>query len=124
MRRLLVFAVLLFALPAHAVDIDWVLVGNAGNAADTDTNCLAANCGSVSYDYLISKYEITNAQYAEFLNAKAASDPLNLYEMQMGSDAIFGGIEWSYPGLVDSFRSVVRCSEGRSPDGEAQEVRA
>jgi formylglycine-generating enzyme required for sulfatase activity len=113
MRRLLVFAVLLFALPAHAVDIDWVLVGNAGNAADTDTNCLAANCGSVSYDYLISKYEITNAQYAEFLNAKAASDPLNLYEMQMGSDAVFGGIERS--GVSGSYTYTVKAGFANKP---------
>jgi len=34
------------------------------------------------------------------------------------------GTDWSCPVLVDSFRSVVRCSDGRSPDGEAKEVRA
>ena len=44
------------------------------------------------YAYYISKYEVTNAQYAEFLNAKAASDPLGLYNASMGSDATFGGI--------------------------------
>jgi hypothetical protein len=35
MRRLLVFAALLFSLPAQAVTIDWVPVGNPNNLADT-----------------------------------------------------------------------------------------
>ena len=55
------------------VTIDWVTVGNAGNAADT------TGYGAVSYNYQIGKYEVTNAQYAEFLNAKAATDSYNLY---------------------------------------------
>jgi formylglycine-generating enzyme required for sulfatase activity len=71
--------------PAAAVTIDWVLVGDPGNAADTATNCYAADCGSVGYEYSISRYEVTNAQYAEFLNAKAASDPLELYDTRMGT---------------------------------------
>ena len=79
--------------PSAAVTIDWVAIGNPGNAADTpSSNCYAASCGSVSYSYYISKYEVTNAQYAEFLNAKAASDPLGLYNTSMGSNATFGGI--------------------------------
>lgn len=82
----------LLATPASAVTIDWVLVGDPGNAPDTSsTNCFAADCGSVSYAYYISKYEVTNAQYAEFLNAKAAADPLALYNTNMGSNAQ-GGI--------------------------------
>ena len=52
---------------------EWVYVGDpAGNPPDTASNCFAANCGSVPYAYRISKYEVTNAQYA-ILNAKAAS---------------------------------------------------
>jgi formylglycine-generating enzyme required for sulfatase activity len=35
--------------------------------------------------YKISKSEVTNAQYAEFLNAVAASDPNGLYNTDMGS---------------------------------------
>ena len=85
MRRILVLAALLVALPAGAVNIDWVAVGDPGNPADTAANCLRGrDCGSVPYDYAISKYEVTNAQYAEFLNAKAASDPLGLYNTEHG----------------------------------------
>jgi hypothetical protein len=92
MRRLLVLVALFFSLPAQAVTIDWVPVGNPNNTADTLTNCWGANCGSVDHAYYISKYEVTNAQYTEFLNAKAASDPLGLYLVFMGSDPTFGGI--------------------------------
>jgi formylglycine-generating enzyme required for sulfatase activity len=94
MRQLLLLAVLLGALPVGAVDIEWVPIGDPGNPPDDAANChYSANCGSVDHDYSIAKYEVTNAQYAELLNAKAASDPLGLYSMGMGSDALFGGIE-------------------------------
>jgi formylglycine-generating enzyme required for sulfatase activity len=95
---LLLLAALLVALSAGAVEIEWVLVGDPGNPPDTAANCLndAPDCGSVDHAYYISKYEITNAQYAEFLNAVAgAADPDrfdSLYDRQMGSDDLFGGI--------------------------------
>jgi formylglycine-generating enzyme required for sulfatase activity len=72
-------------LPAHAeVTIDWVTVGDPGNAAD-DTGF-----GAVAYTYQIGKYEVTNAQYAAFLNAVAATDTYSLYNTSMGSG--IGGI--------------------------------
>ena len=69
---------------AQAVTIDWVTVGDPGNAADD------AGYGSVDITYLIGKYEVTNAQYAEFLNAVAATDTYGLYSIGMGSG--YGGI--------------------------------
>ena len=114
MRRLLVLVALFFSLPAQAITIDWVPIGNAGNAADTpSTNCFAADCGSVAYDYWISKYEVTNTQYAEFLNAKAASDPLGLYNPNMDSDAIFGGITRS--GVSGSFTYTAKAGFANKP---------
>jgi sulfatase modifying factor 1 len=94
MRSLPLVAALLVALPAGAVNIQYVAVRDANNPPDTATNCLDAppDCGSVPYDYAIGKYEVTNGQYAEFLNAVAASDPLALYSPSMGSDATAGGI--------------------------------
>jgi len=74
----------LLALPAHAVTIDWVTVGDPGNLAD-DTGY-----GGVDYVYFISKHETTNVQYAEFLNAVADTDTYGLYDTSMGSG--FGGI--------------------------------
>jgi formylglycine-generating enzyme required for sulfatase activity len=101
------------AAPAMAVTIDWVTVGNPGNAADTPSNCYAASCGSVSYSYYISKYEVTNAQYAEFLNAKAAADPLGLYHPNMGADATFGGITRS--GVSGSYTYAVNAGFANKP---------
>ena len=89
MHWLLVLVSLVFALDARAVTIDWAAVGNPGNAPDTATNCYAANCGAVAEVYRISKYEITNAQYAAFLNAVAVpDDPFGLYDSSMSISAL------------------------------------
>ena len=86
--------VTLFALcccaPALAqVTFDFRPVGFAGNAPDPETGF-----GSVGYAYEISSAEVTNAQYVQFLNAKAQSDPFGLYTPLM--NAFFdGGIERS-----------------------------
>ena len=74
---------------AHAVTIEWVSVGDPGNSGDPQESCF--NCspgtsfGAVPYTYQISKYETTNGQYAEFLNAVATTDTYDLYSMSMGS---------------------------------------
>jgi formylglycine-generating enzyme required for sulfatase activity len=47
--------------------------------------------GAVSYTYYISTYEVTAAQYTEFLNAKAASDPYGLYSTEMADERHDGG---------------------------------
>ncbi len=76
------FFVLCWVVPRNglAVTIPTVPVGNPGNLPDT------TGYGSVSYHYRIGTTEVTNTQYAEFLNAKAASDPLGLYSTYMYSD--------------------------------------
>ncbi len=67
----------LFALqPASAVTIQWSAVGDPGNAADPATGSLY---GAVAYNYSIDKYEVTDSQYAAFLNAVAATDTYGLY---------------------------------------------
>ena len=75
------------AAPA-AVNIDFVTVGNAGNAADPKTGY-----GAVAYDYKIAKNETTLSQYAGFLNAVAAADVYGLYNTRMASEAAVAGIE-------------------------------
>ena len=80
--------------PALAVvNIEWVSVGNAGNAADTQImNGLfgdyTTGYGSVGYAYNIGKYEVTNAQYVDFLNAKGGSNSAGIYNANMGSYGI------------------------------------
>jgi sulfatase modifying factor 1 len=67
------------------ITIPTVPIGNPGNAPDPTTGF-----GSVAYIYFIGTTEVTNAQYTAFLNAKAASDPFNLYNTNMAG--AFGGI--------------------------------
>jgi formylglycine-generating enzyme len=88
MRTALLLVVVLVQ-PVKAVSIETVSVGDPGNAAQ------ANGFGRVDYEYRIGKYEVTNDQYVEFLNAKAGgTDPLNLYDpMLMGSTAFRGGID-------------------------------
>lgn len=66
---------------AQQVGIFSVLVGNPGNAANTDGR------GSVATNFAISQFEITNDQYARFLNSVATdSDPNGLWDVLMGGD--------------------------------------
>ena len=60
-------------------------IGNPGNAKDQPYLDPDMYVGAVSYTYQISTYEITVAQYTDFLNHKAASDPYGLYHQDMGS---------------------------------------
>lgn len=89
---------LLIASSASAVTMDWTPIGNPGNPADTEvmTCCSAyigtSGFGSVPYDYAIGTYEVTNAQYTEFLNAIAADDPNALYNAKMATTGPLGGI--------------------------------
>jgi formylglycine-generating enzyme required for sulfatase activity len=99
---------LLIASSASAVSIDWTPIGNPGNACDPQPQgCF----GAVAYSYRIGTYEVTNAQYAEFLNAKAASDPLGLYSPSMALG--FGGITRS--GVSGSFTYATIAGRGEMP---------
>lgn len=105
-------AVSLTAATASAeVFFDWVTVGNAGNAADPLNSGTFSGIGAVSYEYRIAKYEVTNAQYAEFLNAVAATDPNALYSPGMAST--YGGITRS--GLSGSYTYSVKTNMADKP---------
>lgn len=56
-----------FQMPAGMRSLETVSVGDPGNPPDDN------GFGSVPYAYKIGKFEVTTAQYAEFLNAKAKS---------------------------------------------------
>ncbi|MDB5322123.1 MAG: hypothetical protein JWN40_3754 [Phycisphaerales bacterium] len=94
------------AAASATVTLDTVTVGNPGNAND------ATGFGSVGYAYQINRYEVTNSQYAEFLTAKATSDPLGLYNTNMSSGAA-GGITRS--GSSPGFTYAVKSGRGNQP---------
>src|SRR5262245_4443073 len=87
------------AQPAAAVNMAWSNVGNPGNPADTKVMMTdgTSGYGSVGYNYRIGTYDVTNAQYTEFLNAKdpTGANTRNLYWSQMGSDPVNGGIQYN-----------------------------
>ena len=98
-----------FEVQAAPVTFDWATVGNPGNADDTH----GAGYGGVAYSYRISKTEVTNDQYTEFLNAvdPTAANSLNLFSSHMADD--LGGIENT--GTTDGSRYVARAGREQNP---------
>jgi formylglycine-generating enzyme required for sulfatase activity len=101
-----------------SVTMDWVNVGNAGNAADTaDGDAFTTGVqryGAVGYTYQIGKYEVTNAQYGAFLNAAAKTDSYGLYNSNMADlgitrDGDLGSYTYSVTGGMEN-RPVVYVS--------------
>jgi formylglycine-generating enzyme required for sulfatase activity len=66
-----------FQMPNNQTSLEFVTVGNAGNDPDTNGH------GSVDYTFRMGTYEVTAAQYCQFLNAVAKSDPYGLYNISM-----------------------------------------
>lgn len=105
--------------PAAAVSFDWAYVGNAGNAGELTGNGFCCSgpevlVGAVAYNYAISKTEVTNAQYAAFLNAvdPTGGNSLALYNPEMAAN--FGGIELqAAKALGDKF--VVKSGREQNP---------
>jgi formylglycine-generating enzyme required for sulfatase activity len=101
------------AVPAHAVTIDLVTVGNPGNAADTTG---APNpAGAVAISFQIMKFEFTNQQYTDFLNSVDANgtNPKSVYNTRMGSNAR-GGISFT-SGAASGSKYAVRSNMGDKP---------
>jgi len=84
---------------ADAITIDWTPIGDPGNLPDTlrMTTDGTSGYGAVGYAYNIGTYEVTNAQYAEFLNAKdpAGTDLRHLYNPEMSVFGDGGGINFN-----------------------------
>jgi formylglycine-generating enzyme required for sulfatase activity len=111
------FVVGLTSSVSASVTIDWVTIGNPGNAAQSVANrthsfgASSDGYGAVANTFRISRNETTLADYAAFLNAKAASDPYNLYNPSIGSDANIAGITRS--GSSGSYSYTVTGSGAR-----------
>jgi len=93
-RRLATFALVALLVatlpaPAHAVTIEWVTVRDPGNVADH------TGYGAVADSFQIMKYEWTNSQYVDFLNAvdPDGTNPNLVYHTMMGTEAR-GGISF------------------------------
>jgi hypothetical protein len=94
------------------VTFDWVTVGNPGNAPDPLNVAYRPRIGSVPYVYRIAKYEVTNDQYAEFLNAVAVTDAYGLYDPSVVNDPRVGILQ---SGNSGSFAYSVKANMGNKP---------
>ncbi|HME68324.1 MAG TPA: SUMF1/EgtB/PvdO family nonheme iron enzyme [Myxococcota bacterium] len=92
------------------------LPDGSGPRPHTASNCFGANCGSVPYTYYISKYDTTNAQYAEFLNAvdPGGSNALTLWNPNMQTDTNDGGISF-VSGNASGSKYVVNSGFANDP---------
>jgi formylglycine-generating enzyme required for sulfatase activity len=68
-----------------SASLDFVTVGNPGNAADTTVmHDGTTGYGAVPNTYQMGKYDVTVGQYCQFLNAMAkTADPYGLYNFNM-----------------------------------------
>ena len=107
------------------VDFAWLTVGNPRNAADYPTGR-----GRVVDPYRIAAHEVTNDQYAEFLNAVAASDSNSLFNSGMditrtgssgsfnySANAGFGSKPVNYVSFFDAMRFVNWLENGQGSGG-------
>lgn len=60
------------ATVVQGINIDFVTIGNAGNAGDTRAEANPNGAGAVAYNYQIGKYEVTNGQWETFVSAAGA----------------------------------------------------
>jgi len=66
----------------QGIAIDFLTIGNPGNPGDTRPEANPSGCGSVGYTYQIGKYEVTNAQWYDFVTAAGAptGNPSSAYD--------------------------------------------
>jgi formylglycine-generating enzyme len=122
---LAVFAVLavgsaradLFHMPAGQKSIEFVTVGDPGNAGEQSRLVSAGDSkyyGDVAYTYQIGKYDVTVAQYCEFLNAVAKTDTYGLYNPTMAVQT----------GSTQSFYPTMAIAQNGSPGSYSYSITA
>lgn len=95
------------------VAFDWATVGNPGNAPDSLPQ---GPIGAVEYVFQISKFEVTNGQYAEFLNAvdPTGANLFGLYDANMTTNAAGGGITFNRR-AADGLKYSTQAGKGNKP---------
>jgi formylglycine-generating enzyme required for sulfatase activity len=105
----------LLAVPARAVTIDWVTVGDPGNAYDTINTGTNPNYGAVADSFQIMKFEFTNQQYTDFLNSvdPNGTNPNSVYSESGQGGTTRGGI--TNTGTTNGSRYAVKPDMGNKP---------
>ena len=94
------FAIASVATSLFGQTISYRTINNSGNANS------AAGMGGVPYVYQIGTNEVTNTQYAAFLNTVGRTNPNGIYNVNMGSNTL-GGI--TQAGATGSFTYAVKA---------------
>jgi formylglycine-generating enzyme required for sulfatase activity len=112
---------LVFApLVASAITIDWVTVGDPGNAANPlDGDILTPGVqsfGAVDHSYMIGKYDVTWNQYVAFLNSNdpTGDNLLGLYFDGFSSVVYNGGINYD-PNAINGAKYSAMDGRGNRP---------
>ena len=94
-------------LNAVALTMDFVTVGNPGNASDPANSGSVPGIGTVNDIFGIATYEVTNSQYVEFLNSVdlTGANSVGLYDPGMTTDPR-GGIVFTFTASVGSKFSI------------------
>lgn len=87
--------------------------GNVGEFSGAGAGGQGPNrvCGAVGYGYRIGKFEVTAAQYCDFLNHKAVTDVHGLYESRMSED----GCSIRRSGTSGSYSYAVTTESANKP---------
>lgn len=82
-----------FGVGANSFQIDFVDIGSAGNAPDTDPNAqpISNTLGSVSYEYSIAKYEVSEVMITKF----NASQSLQITTNNRGENKPATSVSWN-----------------------------
>lgn len=98
---------------AFAIDIPTIAVGNPGNSNDPVHRLdPRGTFGAVDDPFRMGTFEVTNAEYAEFLNAVAMTDSHALYSVEMSSDPRAGILR---SGVDGDFSYDVKPNMGNKP---------
>ncbi|MHC9062763.1 formylglycine-generating enzyme family protein [Nitrospira sp. CMX1] len=106
---------LMLSVETEALELDTVVISNTGNLPDARTGR-----GAVGYTYHITNTEVTNAQYASFLNAvdPTGSNPHDVYNPSMSNSTGFavvkGGIDLT-PTASDGTKYSAKPNYGDKP---------
>lgn len=94
--------------------LEMVTVGDPGNPAGEETT-VGTFLGAVATTFRIGKFEVTNAQYTEFLNAVAGDDTHELFHPAMGNDGFGSGGGIVQAGTSPNLRYATRTAMADKP---------
>jgi sulfatase modifying factor 1 len=111
---------LCLGVAVQAVTIATVPVGDQGNAGELSGAGAGGYgpdtiCGSVGYSYNIGKYEVTAAQYTDFLNKVAKTDTYGLYNTYMDRAVYSYGCNIKRTGTSGSYTYSVASDWANRP---------